>query len=267
VDREIVVILLAGGFIEINSQKILKCLIETPDKKSIIQHCLEIFRTINYSQYNLLLKKTLICVPQEFQEKLNINLSENEELVFSGNTLTETIENAIKHISNYSQDTYLVFVATDLPLINTEAINDIIMRFSLLQGDLFFPLVSKEVYKVNFGKESKRTFFKMKKDSFCSTGITIIKKGKLEEIFPKIKEIIENRKDPIKIINSLKLNNLTLLKLMLGMISVLEAEKIVEEVFNLKANALLTNYAILSFNIDKKEDLDYYYQNILKEKV
>jgi len=254
VGREVILVLLAGGLLDNKP----KCLIETPENKTIIEKCLEISRNINYQSYNLLLKKIIICFPAQFE--LKMQLLDNEEIIPSGSTLTETIENTIQHLSSYDPNIYIIFLATDLPLINFEAVDDIIKRFSLLDGDLFFPIVSKEVYQVRFGKNSRRTFLKMKKDSFCSTGITIIKKETLGKIFPKVKDIIEHRKDPFYIIKSLNLDTLTIMRLLIGAVSVLEAEKIVERIFNMKAHCLLTNYVTLAFNIDNEKDLEEYYK-------
>lgn len=272
--KEISLFFLAGG----TMNSIPKCLIKTPENYTILEKILRIFFSIDYAEHNIKVRDYLVLYPVNFYEKfleISRKLGFKLQLEEAGNTLLSTLTKVIELETNkvHDNEKFLFFVATDTPLITQEAVEDIIKRFSLLEGDLFFPFVSKEVYKVQIGKKlaQKRTFFKLAKDSFCSTGILIIKKAVLISVWEKIKNIFENRKNPLKIIKILDFDYLTTLKLIFGQMTVLELEEIISKKFNIKAQGLLTNFANLAFNIDDNKDLEDYEKivlpNINKEKL
>ncbi|MFN3478577.1 MAG: hypothetical protein ACK4ZM_04360, partial [bacterium] len=277
--------LFAGGLFNINENSTLfpKCLLKTPDKETIMEKILNIFSSVDYSKYNLELTDSILLYPKNYLEnfermvkkddlgfkdkiklqqermvkKDDLGFKDKIKLQQAGESLLLTVSKAIEsHTKNLDENTFLFFTATDTPLITFEAVEDIIKRFSLLEGDLFLPFVSKEVYKVQFGKKlaQNRTFFKFSKDSFCSTGILIIKNSVLNNLWEKFKIILEKRKNPIEIIKILGFDFSTFIKLILGNMTVLELEEKINQMFNVKAHGLLTNFANLAFNIDNKKD-------------
>ncbi|MCX7758141.1 MAG: hypothetical protein N2169_00795 [bacterium] len=267
--RKLILCFLAGG--KIDNQP--KCFIKTPNNKTILEEEFEIFNKIYYNEYNIELENTIILYPKNYEkveftklfEKTEINI----EFLEGGETLQETINNVIVFTENkkIEDNTFICFISTDTPLINYESVDDIIKRFSLLDGDVFYPFVSKEVYRVKFGEKmaKNRTFIKLKKDSFCGTGIVIIKKGILFNLWGKIKKILENRKNPYQIAKLLNLDPITIIKIMTGGYTVLELEKKINSIFQIKAQGMLTNFANLAFNIDNQQDIKDY-EEILKEK-
>ncbi|MCS7164831.1 MAG: hypothetical protein RMJ51_00900 [Candidatus Calescibacterium sp.] len=260
--RKLVLCFLAGG--KINDQP--KCLIKTPKGTHTLEEILNIFNQINYQEYGIKVEKKIILYPANNKEQFQ-KLVTDEELIEAGNKLTETIHKAISSLNQTQEDSFICFIATDTPLINYESIEDIIKRFSLLEGDIFYPFVSQEVYRVKFGPKltKRRTFIKLNKDSFCGTGIIIIKKQTLLKIWDTVNKILENRKNPLKIAQILNLDPITLLKLIIGKLTVLELEKKINEIFGIKAQGMLTNFANLAFNIDTPQDLQDYSQ-IIKNK-
>ncbi|MCS7243492.1 MAG: hypothetical protein RMJ36_01990 [Candidatus Calescibacterium sp.] len=267
--RKLILCFLAGG--KIDNQP--KCFIKTPNNKTILEEEFEIFNRITYDEYNIELENIIILYPKNYEKLEFTKLFEKNgisiDFLEGGETLQETINNVILFIQNkeVEDNTFICFISTDTPLINHEAIDDIIKRFSLLDGDVFYPFVSKEVYRVKFGDKmaKNRTFIKLSKDSFCGTGIVIIKKGILLNIWEKIKKILENRKNPYQIAKLLNLDPITILKIMTGRYTVLELEDKINSMFKIKTQGMLTNFANLAFNIDNQQDIKDY-QEILKEK-
>ncbi|MFN3996007.1 MAG: hypothetical protein ACK4GR_05720, partial [bacterium] len=252
-----------------------KCLLKTPDNETIMEKILNIFSSLDYSKYNLELTDSILLYPKNYLENFERMLKKDDlgfkdkiKLQQAGESLLLTVSKAIEsHTKNLDENTFLFFIATDTPLITFEAVEDIIKRFSLLEGDLFLPFVSKEVYKVQFGKKlsKNRTFFKFSKDSFCSTGIFIVKNSVLNNLWEKFKTILEKRKNPIEIIKILGFDFSTFIKLILGNMTVLELEEKINQMFNIKAHGLLTNFANLAFNIDNKKDLENYNELVSSE--
>ncbi len=267
--KKIIAILLAGG--KLSNE--YKCFFKTPNNNFIIQEILNIIDKVNYQDYRLILESIYILFPPDIDEndfKSKLSLPDrNVIFVRGGEKLVDTVSNFVNlRKETIEENRYLLFIATDTPLIDFESLDDILKRFSLLDGDVFFPFVSKEVYKVQFGGNlvKRRTFVKLKKDSFCGTGILVIKENIFLSIWDKVKGILENRKDPIKIAKDLNVDFFTILKLISGNMTVIELERKLSEIFNIKAHGLLTNFANLAFNIDSMQDLKDY-EEIVKNRL
>ena len=263
-------ILLSGGLINDNLKSLL-----IHSNLTILEKIFEIFS--KYDESKIL--KRFITLPENYLNYFNNIPYENlqniknyllkYEVIDSGEKLLDTIKNVINRILNLKEtesDIYLLFVATDTPFITYESINDIIFRLDYIEGDVFLPIVSKEVYEVRYSnKASKlRTFVRFKNDSFCNTSLFIIKSQIIGNFLDLLENIIKNRKKPLKLAEIFGYD--ILFKLILKNLTIIELEERINKLFNIKAHAMLTNYAELAFNIDKKQDLEFYYKLIASNK-
>ncbi len=270
-------ILLSGGILEDQ----LKSLLKLKDSElTIIEKIFEIFSKYDNSK----IIKKIISLPENYLNYVNnlpVSNFENikkylidYEIVFSGERLVDTIKNVLNKLLNEDKrninnedDEYFLFVATDVPFISYESINDILFRLDYIDGDVFLPIVSKEVYEVKFSsKASKlRTFVKFKNDSFCAASLFVIKKNITPKFMNLLETILENRKKTLKLAEIFGYD--IFIKLIFKNLTVLELEQKISDLFNIKAHAILTNYPELAFNIDKKQDLEFYYNNSLLTKI
>lgn len=270
-------VLLSGGILEDQ----LKSLLKLKDSElTIIEKIFEIFSKYDNSK----IIKKIISLPENYLNYVNnlpVSNFENikkylidYEIVFSGERLVDTIKNVLNKLLNEDNssinnedDEYFLFVATDVPFISYESINDILFRLDYIDGDVFLPIVSKEVYEVKFSsKASKlRTFVKFKNDSFCAASLFVIKKNITPKFMNLLETILENRKKPLKLAEIFGYD--IFIKLIFKNLTVLELEQKISDLFNIKAHAILTNYPELAFNIDKKQDLEFYYNNSLLTKI
>ena len=263
-------ILLSGGLINDNLKSLL-----IHSNLTILEKIFEIFS--KYDESKIL--KRFITLPENYLNYFNNipyknlqnikNYLLKYEVIDSGEKLLDTIKNVINRILNLKEtesDIYLLFVATDTPFITYESINDIIFRLDYIEGDVFLPIVSKEVYEVRYSnKASKlRTFVRFKNDSFCNTSLFIIKSQIIGNFLDLLENIIKNRKKPLKLAEIFGYD--ILFKLILKNLAIIELEERINKLFNVKAHAILTNYAELAFNIDKKQDLEFYYKLIASNK-
>ena len=260
-------ILLAGGILD----DAIKAFIKLNDSSlTIIEKIFDIFS--NYDSNKI--ENRIITLPNNYLEYLNqlsiensSNIKkyiENYKVIYSGYTLVDTIKNVLDNLGEF--EGYLLFVATDTPFVSYESINDIIFRLDYIDGDVFFPIVSKEVYEVKFSNRASklRTFVKLKKDSFCGTSIFVINKKVINSFMNLMELILNNRKKPLKLAEIFGYD--ILFKFILGDLTVVELEEKISQMYNIKVHAVLTNYAELAFNIDKKEDL-LFYRNFLSHQL
>ncbi|MEN3015495.1 MAG: hypothetical protein ABDH21_05530 [bacterium] len=261
--RNLSLVFLASGLLDDKP----KALIQTHLKTTILETVMNAFFSVNYQKLDVHINRSIVTYPLNYENDFKqLTTNYPVELVLGGQKLYQTIDNSFQAIKNYLQDDdYICFIATDTPLVTSEAVEDIIMRFSILDGDLFYPFVSIESYIVQLGKKAirNRTFVKLARDKFCGTGIVIVNKRSLLKIWDNLIYIIENRKNPLKMARLFRINFLWLLNLILGRITVLQLEEQVERVFGIKPQGLLTTFANLAFNIDKRQDLEDY-QEIVK---
>jgi hypothetical protein len=263
-------ILLSGGLINNNLKSLL-----IHSNLTILEKIFEIFS--KYDESKIL--KRFITLPENYLNYFNNipyknlqnikNYLLKYEVIDSGEKLLDTIKNVINRILNLKEtesDIYLLFVATDTPFITYESINDIIFRLDYIEGDVFLPIVSKEVYEVRYSNRASklRTFVRFKNDSFCNTSLFIIKSQIIGNFLDLLENIIKNRKKPLKLAEIFGYD--ILFKLILKNLAIIELEERINKLFNVKAHAILTNYAELAFNIDKKQDLEFYYKLIASNK-
>jgi hypothetical protein len=263
-------ILLSGGLLNGNLKSLL-----IYSNLTILERIFGIFS--KYDESKIL--RRFITLPENYLNYFNNIPSENlqniknylqkYEVINSGEKLLDTIKNVVNKILNLKEtdsDIYLLFVATDTPFITCESINDIIFRLDYIEGDIFLPIVSKEVYEVRYSnKASKlRTFVRFKNDSFCNTSLFIIKSQIIGNFLDLLENILKNRKKPLKLAKIFGYD--ILFKLILKNLTIIELEERINKLFNTKAHAILTNYAELAFNIDKKQDLEFYYKLIASNK-
>jgi len=264
-------ILLSGGLL--NNK--LKSLLIHSNNLTILEKIFEIFS--KYDENKIL--KRFITLPENYLNYFNNIPFENleniknyllkYEVINSGEKLSDTIKNVINRILNLKEtesDIYLLFVATDTPFITYESINDIIFRLDYIEGDVFLPIVSKEVYEVRYSNRASklRTFVRFKNDSFCNTSLFITRSQIIGNFLDLLENILKNRKKPLKLAEIFGYD--ILFKLVLKNLTVIELEERINKLFNIKAHAILTNYAELAFNIDKEQDLEFYYKLIASNK-
>ena len=144
--------------------------------------------------------------------------------------------------------------ASDMPLITARSIVDIAERVELLEGDLFYPVVARQRYIAQFSV-ANRTFVRMGRDAFCGTGIVIARAGIIDGLLEVARFFVDNRKQPLKLASFFGWQ--TVLKLLSGKLTLLEAEKIASQKLGLNAKVLLSSYPELAFNVDKQEDIEF----------
>ena len=144
--------------------------------------------------------------------------------------------------------------ATDTPLIKPEMIRDVIYRGDMLKdsSDLFYVVVSKEPYKAKF-PESKRTFLKLRRGTFCGTGIIGLRIGILEELSQIGEGLVKRRKSPFAMASLLGWD--LLLGVAFGSYTLLDLEEKISKRFKIRGKVLLSEYPEIAFNVDDEEEL------------
>ncbi|HBG01880.1 MAG TPA: 4-diphosphocytidyl-2C-methyl-D-erythritol kinase, partial [Firmicutes bacterium] len=90
-------------------------------------------------------------------------------VVEAGSSLPENIFRALDALE---KENPVLLVTSDIPFIHAEAIDDFLDRCGELEGDVFYPLVSREANEQLY-PETVRTYFTLKEGAFTGGNILL----------------------------------------------------------------------------------------------
>jgi len=164
----------------------------------------------------------------------------------------DLMENLVAGSDAFSGEDRLLVVAGDIPMLTTAGIDDFLTRCEPMDMDFYYSIISKDACLKRFpGVE--RTFVALRDGSFTGGNVFLINPRVIPNVYPKVKDLLENRKNPIKMASLLGLG------LMLGFVTrqltIEKVEKKVGNILNLKAKAVISPFAELGTDVDKVSDL------------
>ena len=155
---------------------------------------------------------------------------------------------------NFLQDEETVLILTsDIPMITEKAISDFLLRCSQREGDLYYPVNSKEISEKSYPGVS-RTFVKIKDGTFTGGNIFLVRTESALRSLPKAKEFISMRKKPLKLAGILGIS--FILRLITRTLTIRAAEVRVSQILGLRAVAIISPHAEIGVDVDKPEDLE-----------
>ena len=206
------------------------------------------------SQY---IKRIIIAGPKE--ELSKCILPPSITIVEGGETIIETSKRAVEALNHNER---FLMAATDIPFLTSKAINDFILQCSNKDSDLFYPIITKQIFESKF-PGNKRTYATLQEGTFTGGNIFIMKPAVVNECSAIAEQMISNRKSVFKLCSLLGWN--FVIKFCLKILKIEEVEKRVSELLNIKGSAIISNYPELGIDVDKPSDLDFA-RSILKSK-
>lgn len=188
----------------------------------------------------------IVVAPLEIRDSLPAQIT----LVEAGSTLTENIFLALDVLDKKNK---VLLVTADIPFIHPEVIDDFIDRCAELEGDVYYPLVSKEANQQLY-PETVRTYFTLKEGTFTGGNILLVDPHALANSRWIMKDIISQRKKPWKIIRLLGF--FFIIKFLTKQLSLHEIEKRASGVLGYSGVIIITPYPELGTDIDKPSDLE-----------
>lgn len=167
--------------------------------------------------------------------------------------LIDNIAEALKQAEDSAQ--YILIATCDIPFITPEAVEDLIARANT-DADLYYPIVEKRIHDMRF-PGIRRTYVTLKEGVFTGGNLFIIRPKALLPILGRLERLLELRKSPFSL--SAELGFRFVISLLFskftGMLTIDKLQKRVEEMFHIRAEALISNYAEIANDIDGAEDL------------
>ncbi|RKD30916.1 nucleotidyltransferase family protein [Thermohalobacter berrensis] len=163
------------------------------------------------------------------------------------------IDNVKAGVNYFKDDPYVLITTCDIPLLTGTAVREFVIESLKSEVDLCYPVIKKKVCKEKY-PNAKRTYVKLKEGHFTGGNMMIINPLILDKCIEIAEEIIQFRKNPLKMSKVLGLG--LLIKLITGRLSIGNVEKRVENILGLKPKAIITQYAEIGNDVDKPEDLE-----------
>ena len=173
-----------------------------------------------------------------------------EEILDPGSSILENMEIGLKYLNSPE---HLLLLASDIPLITPQAIDEFIGRCTERKADIGYPIITKENI-LNKYPEAERTFVKMKEGIFCGGNIVFFKPEVFYQRQGLIKEVFDNRKAVWKYAKILGFKSIV--KFLVKTLTIEEIEKRVTEILGYNSVAVMVSYPEMMIDLDKLSDYE-----------
>lgn len=176
------------------------------------------------------------------------------ELIPEGDSILQNILKAQGHLQSRNP---LLISSSDIPLLTPEAVSDFLKQCFPYDYDFYYPIVRKEDSEKKI-PGAKRTYVKLKEGCFTGGNIFLINPEKLEASVPMARKFIDSRKNPLKMVSLLGPSFLLLA--LTGRVSISQVERRFSALLNVKAKAIISEFAEISFDVDKPVHMELVHQ-------
>lgn len=147
-----------------------------------------------------------------------------------------------------------VLLATcDIPLITTQAIEDFLDRCGNRSAQFYYPVIPREVVEKSFF-DTRRTYVTFKEGDFTGGNLFLIDPGAVNRCMEIGQQLVDARKSPFRI--SKLMGVPFLLRFMLRMVSLKEAEEKASDVLGIEGVVVVTTFPEVGVDVDKPCDLE-----------
>lgn len=188
---------------------------------------------------------------------------ELKEIIPPQVTLVEAADslpaNVFKALDVLKQENKVLLVTSDIPFVHSEAIDDFIVRCTELDGDVYYPLISKEANQQLF-PDTVRTYFTLKEGAFTGGNVLLASPESIVNSRGIMDQVVAERKKPWKIIRMLGF--VFILKFITKQLSLRELEQRASEVLGYAGVLIISPYPELGTDVDKPSDFNLATQTI-----
>ena len=145
----------------------------------------------------------------------------------------------------------VLFVTSDIPWLTVPVIETFLTN-APRDVDVVYPIIPKAVAEARF-PGTKRTYVRLKEGVFTGGNLFLAKVDAVPRLKERAQVLLQHRKSPLTLARDVGLG--LLLRLMLGQLSVRQAEIRVGGILNITGRALIFPHAEAGVDVDKPEDL------------
>jgi molybdopterin-guanine dinucleotide biosynthesis protein A len=177
------------------------------------------------------------------------DLEAADELRPDGIHISESLRNGL---AGFDPDADLLIVASDLPVLTPEAVEDFVERVGPLSADVIYGCVEKTVHLRRY-PAIPHTWARMRDGTFCGGGVVALKPRALPLLERFIEELGAARKHPFKLASFFGWDMLA--RFALGRLTIAAAEARASKILGAPVRALVSPYPETAVNVDRVSDV------------
>ncbi|MGI6605256.1 MAG: nucleotidyltransferase family protein [bacterium] len=171
---------------------------------------------------------------------------------------TDSVMTNLRLGVDYLQSPGYILVATsDIPLLTAEAVEDFLRQANETDADFYYSIVEKGVGEAKY-PGMKRTYVRLKEGTFTGGNLFLFHPRILERAAGFAEEMIQLRKEPIKMCALLGWG--FVIRLILGQLTIATVEQRFAQIVGVIGKAIISPYPEVGVDIDKPTD----YELVLK---
>lgn len=177
------------------------------------------------------------------------DLAGADELRPDGVRITESLRSGL---SRFAPDDTVLVVASDMPVLVPQAVDDFVARLRALDADIAYGCVEKTAHVRRF-PDVPHTWARMRDGTFCGGGIVGIKPRALPLLERFIERLGAARKHPFRLASLFGWDMLA--RFAVGRLSIASAEARGSKILGAPVRALLSPYPETAVNVDRVSDV------------
>ncbi|SCG81773.1 hypothetical protein DW1_0152 [Proteiniborus sp. DW1] len=162
------------------------------------------------------------------------------------------LDNIKAGVSHFREDSMLLISTCDIPLLTSEAVEDFVKKALETEADACYPIINRITCELAY-PESKRTYATLREGQFTGGNLFMLNPAVLDRCIYIAEQMISYRKSPAKMSKVLGLP--FLIKLAIGKLTIDEIENRASRLLNIRAKAIISDYAEIGNDIDKPEHI------------
>lgn len=141
----------------------------------------------------------------------------------------------------------------DIPFLTREAVSDFITRCRGREADLYYPIIPRRAAEERF-PGVQRTYARLREGCFTGGNLFLVRREIVDRCLAGAEEFVRLRKQPLALARLVGLG--LLIKYLLGVLTLAEAERRISRLFNIRGAAIITTHAEIGVDVDKPSDLE-----------
>jgi molybdopterin-guanine dinucleotide biosynthesis protein A len=192
--------------------------------------------------------RIVVVAPQNAWERPGA--ADADERRSDGVRITDSLRNGL---AGFPPDAIVLVVASDLPVLTREAIDDFVRSARELDADVAYGCVEKNVHLQRF-PEVPHTWARLRDGTYCGGGMVAIKPRALPNLERFIERLGKARKHPIRLASLFGFD--MLVKFATGSLTIAEAERRGSDLLGAPVRALVSAFPETGVNVDRVSDVD-----------
>jgi molybdopterin-guanine dinucleotide biosynthesis protein A len=191
--------------------------------------------------------RLVVVAPPNMKEHRDLVLA--DELRPDGVQIADSLRNGL---AGFQPQADVLIVASDLPVLTPEAVDDYVSRLNVLAAEIVYGCVEKSVHVRRF-PDVPHTWARMRDGTFCGAGIVAMKPRALPLLERFIERLGAARKHPLRLASFFGWDMLA--RFAIGRLTIAAAEARAARILGAPVRALISPYPETAVNVDRPSDV------------